>query len=151
MAHLSFPSLNKLQTPQNPPKTKKVFVFHLTSSISNPMISDATSFCKSPDSNNWTQQLYILSLLRAPASSEQGKPYCFKQVVQKQRKKKGRILTRLKSKQEKQNSFVVEYRNRIIKLLITMVFRTAIFRSFEKVFNLDRKLKHYLFYFHPCH
>lgn len=83
----------------NPTKTKEVFVFHLTSSISSPMISDATSFCKSPDSNNWIQQLYILSLLRAPASSEQGKPYCFKQVVQKQRKKR-RSLTRLKGKQE---------------------------------------------------
>lgn len=51
------------------------------------MISDATSLCKSPDSTNWIQQVYTLSLLRAPSSSEQGEPYCFKKVVQKQRKK----------------------------------------------------------------
>lgn len=54
--------------------------FHLTSSISNPMISDATSCCKSPDSTNWIQQEYTLDLLRAPSSSEQGEPWCFKQV-----------------------------------------------------------------------
>lgn len=65
--------------------------FSLTSSISNPMISDATSCCKSPDSTSWIQQEYILYLLRAPSSSEQGEPRCFKQERAGQTQKEGTL------------------------------------------------------------
>lgn len=66
------------------------------------MISDATSFCKSPDSTKWIQQMYILSLLRAPASSEQGEPYCFKRVVQKQRIKEEILESQRANRKNKQ-------------------------------------------------